>query len=116
MSNDNLILRYTNNLNPNNEVIYLITADSDLGETSIDKLVNYMDIDVIGECEIYLYGNNILIQDYYIDGDNNMGKRLFVNLSNRKPYHRLRLEIASYDPNFKLNNIELDVTYVRRKQ
>ena len=116
MINNNIILRYTSTSNLNNEAIRLITNDSDLGETSLDKLVNYIDIDVEGSCYLSLFGNDVLIQEYDIAGDNELGERLFVSLNNRKPYHKIRIEIVSYDHEFCLNSIELDVNYARRKQ
>lgn len=95
---------------------YCITNHSDLGEASIDKLLNYIDIDYSGSCSIQVFYDNIAQFTLIPDILTSRGTRqIYIPLSNRHPLQKLRLLISFNTITTRINKLELDFGTLKRK-
>lgn len=96
---------------------YLKTGASDLGHSEIDKILDEVIIDSKGFINIFVYGDDKLI-DVFASSDSGTrhSEKIFYPLANRFPFAKMYLEITSADVDFELYDITLMVDTLPRKQ
>lgn len=95
---------------------YVLTNSSDLGEISIDKLLNSIDLDYTGSCNIELYYDGILASTLTpsIVASRSL-KHLFVPLISRYSFQKLAIKINFLTVSTRINKLELDINPLKRR-
>lgn len=114
LTDDELYSYGTDSLNPGS---YVTTNNSDLGEPSVDKLLNYIDIDYVG--------STWSIQVFYDSGYEvtleipasvvRREKQIYIPLVNRKPFQKLKLKVINNSEIANLYGLEVDFDIIKRR-
>lgn len=91
--------------------------NSDLGEPSIEKLINFVDVDYEGSFSLSFYLDGVLIYTMTFTDKASRGTvwRDFP-LQYRKAFQKLRLYITSSTNDTKIYSIEIDFSILRRRR
>jgi len=85
------------------------THDSDLGEPSIDKLINYYDVDYVGGGTIRLFADGIQISEVTLPTQASRGlNRIYVLLDDRVPCRKVNIKYVTTDTTSRFYGIEID--------
>lgn len=91
--------------------------NSDLGEPSIEKLINYVDVDYEGSFSLTFYFDGSLI---YTMSFSDKASRTTVwrdfPLQYRKVFQKLKLYITSATSDTKIYSIEIDFSVLKRRR
>lgn len=99
-----------------NEGAYLVTNTSDLGEMSVDKLLNYIDLDFKGTIFVYInYDNNQFILLQRAESASRTIKRIFIPLSLRRPFMKIAIRLNTNDNTTQVYKFELDFGILKRR-
>jgi hypothetical protein len=95
---------------------YITTYESDLQQASMDKLLNYIDIDYIQDITIDVYCDGAKTQTLITtSSDSRTSERLYVYLHNRKAFKKIKLVFYTATAGAKLYGAELDITILKRR-
>lgn len=92
---------------------------TDLGEPSIDKLINYFDIDYTGAFTLYLYYDNASLawSSTMVDHSTSRSTEwICLPLVNRRAFQKMFLVIVANDANAKIYSIEIDFQVLKRRR
>lgn len=88
--------------------VLLQTNNSDLGEPSLDKLLNFIDLDFKGPITVLVYYENVGTFFITANSATRITKRLYVPLKNRKPAKKIKFGFAAADSTTILYGMEID--------
>lgn len=95
----------------------MITNNSDLGETSVEKLLNSLDVDYVGAFNVSFYLDGDFIHTMVFD---NIATRDTVwrafPLALRKPFQKLSLYITASVIGTKIYSLEVDFKILKRRR
>jgi len=95
----------------------LISSDSDLGEPSIDKLMNSIDVDYVGAFNLSLYFDGVYEVTLPLLLKATRGTVwLNIPLINRKPFQKFKYIIAEPAVNTKVYGLEIDFSILKRRR
>lgn len=95
----------------------VVLNTSDLGVPDVDKLINFVDIDFIGNITIAFYFDGTLIHSITPISKVQRGTSwVFFPMSKRKPFQKLKLVITSSALTTKIYGIEIDFSVLRRRR
>lgn len=90
-------------------------ANTDLGEPSLDKKINYLEIDYLGGGDLYIYVDDLLLNKITLTYNTNKKiQRYYMSLQLRKVFNTLKIVIRSEDKDFIFYNAELDIDVYER--
>lgn len=96
---------------------FIIFHDSDMGQPSIEKLLNYVDVDYEGEFVLNFYLDGVLTHTTTFE---DLASRSTVwrdyPLIKRKAFQKLKLTLSSATPDTKIYGIEVDFSILRRRR
>ncbi len=95
----------------------IFSGDSDLGEPSVDKLLNFIDIDYIGSL-VFTFALDGVVQTSTVMPNKASRGTAWVDLplSNRKPFQKLRYMISGPTPGTEIYNVEIDFSILNRRR
>lgn len=100
----------------------LSSGYSDLGEPSVDKLLNYIDLDYIGQFNIFFEFTSLDGQlggtsSFTVPEKTTRGTyQLYIPLKERKAFQKLRYWFAEPIHGTKIYNMEIDFSILRRRR
>ena len=96
---------------------YVTSNNSDLGYPDVDKLLNYIDVDYKGTVQVIVYqdGNGIHIFNPP-DKTSRGTKWLYLPLRKRKAFQKIKIVLASSDPDAIIYGVELDFSVLKRRR
>jgi len=108
----------SNTTNPSASIQFNRT---DLGEPSIDKLINYFDIDYEGEFTIKLYYDDTVDSPIWSSTVNDHGATrdtewIPLPLINRQAFQKMFIVIIANDASCKIYGIEIDFQVLKRRR
>jgi hypothetical protein len=91
--------------------------NSDLGESGVEKLVNFVDADYEGSFILSFYFDDVLTYNMTFADKSTRGT-LWKDfpLTNRRPFQKLKLYISSATLDTKIYSIEVDFNVLRRRR
>ena len=91
--------------------------NSDLGEPSAEKLINYMDVDYIGAFSISFKLDDVAIHTMSFSNLDTRGTVYqSYPLNKRKPFQKIQLAITANIIGTKIYGLELDFELLRRRR
>lgn len=96
---------------------YVLTNDSDLEHPSVDKLLNYIDIDYKGTIQVLVYQDGTAIHLFEPPDKTSRGtKWLYMPLIKRTAFQKIKIKIATSDPDAIIYGAELDFSILKRRR
>ena len=91
---------------------------TDLGEPSIHKLINYIDLDYKGTFTLYFYFDNegLIWSTTVTDHVARNTRWIYFPLVNRKSFQKLGIVIVANDADAKIYGIEIDFQILKRRR
>jgi len=96
---------------------YIKHAETDLGEPSLDKHVNYLDIDYKGIFLIYVYMDGVAEYTYILPFSADRTRQwIYLPLDARKPVKRVYLHYYTITADSVIYGTEIDFNVVQRRK
>lgn len=96
---------------------YVVTNDSDLGYPDVDKLVNFIDLDYKGTIQVLIYQDGTATHIFNPPDKTSRGTRwLYMPLRKRVAFQKIKIKIASTDPDSIVYGAELDFNVLKRRR
>lgn len=112
---------YVYNVNTDDQGIegILFSGASDLGEPSIDKLLNFIDVDYIGQFMIYFTYDDPAgtTSSYLLPAKSTRGTHwLYIPLTERRPFKKVKYAIIGPTHGTIIYGLEIDFSVLRRRR
>lgn len=92
-------------------------AENDLGEPSIDKLLNFVDVDYEGTFTLSILTDNITLTTLIFTDKATRGTVWrSIPLTDRKPFQKLEMWASSFTSDTKIYSIEIDFDVLKRRR
>lgn len=93
------------------------SGESDLGEPSVDKLVNYIDVDYVGKFNIWFKLDDMSTSVITVDTKATRGTAwIYLPLVERKAFQKLQYWIDGPTHGTEIYGIEIDFSILKRRR
>ena len=95
---------------------YVQTNESDLGEPSVDKMINYIYFDYVGRFDITFYNGDVPLATVTApQTDTRRVGQLYMPLEARKPFQKLKIVIQTKIIGSEMYGMELNFGAMKRR-